>query len=184
VAIIKSLKVLADTAQQEGDGNFLVCIAQCLLACLASIIEYLNKWAFIYVGIYGFGYIESAKSVFQLFRNRGWEAIIADDLVANALLLVSLVVGAVMGGVGVALQEASGVFDTETSTDADARTYAFIMGFIIGLVITSILLSLVGSGVNAVIVLFAEAPAEFQENHPELSNKMRTIWNQIYPGSV
>lgn len=175
--------MLANTAQSEGDGSFLVCIAQCLLACLASIIEYLNKWAFIYVGLYGFGYIESAKNVFTLFKNRGWEAIIADDLVANTLLLVSLVVGAIMGGVSMVIQATSGVFDSTTG-ESGALGYSFAIGFVIGLVITSILLSLIASGVNAVIVLFAEAPAEFQQNHPELSTKMRTIWNQVYPGSV
>jgi hypothetical protein len=54
VAFIQALRMLANSARANGDGNFLVCIAECLLACLASIIEYLNKWAFIYVGIYGF----------------------------------------------------------------------------------------------------------------------------------
>lgn len=39
-----------------------------------------NKWAFVYVGIYGFGYIEAGKNVIELFKSRGWEAIIADDL--------------------------------------------------------------------------------------------------------
>ena len=122
--------------------------------------------------------------MFQLFKNRGWEAIIADDLVANTLLLVSLVVGAVMGGISMAIQKGSGVFDSSSTSESDALAYAFVIGFIVGLVITSILLSLVGSGVNAVIVLFAEAPAEFQQNHPDLSNRMRTIWNQVYPGSA
>jgi hypothetical protein len=184
VAIIQALKMLANTAENQGDGSFLMCIAQCLLGCLASIVEYLNKWAFVYVGLYGFGYIESAKNVFTLFKNRGWEAIIADDLVANTLLLVSLVVGAVMGGVSMLLQKTSGLFDSSSITSSDALIYAFVIGFVVGLVITSILLSLVGSGVNSVIVLFAEAPAEFQQNHPDLSNRMRTIWNQVYPGSA
>ncbi|GKY99372.1 hypothetical protein MPSEU_000892000 [Mayamaea pseudoterrestris] len=184
VAIIQALKMLANTAQNENGGSFLACIAECLLACLASIVEYLNRWAFIYVGIYGFGYIESAKNVFGLFRNRGWDAIIADDLVANTLLLVSLVVGAIMGGVNMLIQTTSGVFDSTDGSSSNALVYAFVIGFVVGLVITSILLSLVGSGVNAVIVLFAEAPAEFQQNHPDLSNKMRAIWSQVYPGSV
>jgi hypothetical protein len=63
VAIIQALKMLANTAQSEGEGNFLICIAQCLLACLASIIEYLNKWAFIFVGIYGMYVAANQSSV-------------------------------------------------------------------------------------------------------------------------
>jgi hypothetical protein len=42
--------MLANSAQSNGDANFLACIAECILACLASIVEYFNKWAFIYVG--------------------------------------------------------------------------------------------------------------------------------------
>jgi hypothetical protein len=70
--------MLANAAQSNGDGGILVCIAECILACLASILEYFNKWAFIYVGVYGYGYIEAGKNVFSLFQNRGWEAVIAD----------------------------------------------------------------------------------------------------------
>jgi hypothetical protein len=53
-----------------------------------------------------------------------------------------------------------------------------------GVVLCSILMSVIASAVNAVLVLFAEKPAEFQRNHPELSNKMREVWSTIYPGSI
>lgn len=60
----------------------------------------------------------------------------------------------------------------------------FMFGFIIGSVICSILMSTIASGVNAVIVLFAEAPAEFQQNYPDLSNRMLSTWREAFPGSV
>lgn len=50
VAIVQALRALANSAQSNGDGGIFVCIAECILACLASILEYFNKWAFIYVG--------------------------------------------------------------------------------------------------------------------------------------
>jgi hypothetical protein len=37
----------------------------------------------VYVGLYGYGYLEAGKNVISLFKNRGWEAIIADDLIGN-----------------------------------------------------------------------------------------------------
>jgi len=46
---------------------------------------------------------------------------------------------------------------------------------------SSILLGVIGSSVDTVIVCFAEAPAEFQANHPELSEKMRRTWREAYP---
>ena len=42
-------------------------------------------------------------------------------------------------------------------------------------------MSVVSSAVNTVIVCFAEAPNEFQMNHPELSNEMRAGWRQAWP---
>lgn len=58
------------------------------------------------------------------------------------------------------------------------------LGFTVGIVLCSIILSTVSSGVNTVIVLFAEAPAEFQQNYPELSNRMRETWQAAFPGCL
>lgn len=117
----------------------------------------------------------------KLFADRGWEAIIADDLVGNALALTSLVVGLIMGGVGVAIAQTSNLFD---AAGGDITAVSFFIGFIVGLAISSVMLSTVASGVNTVVVMFADSPAEFESNHPELSQKMRETYRQFYPGSV
>jgi hypothetical protein len=78
VAFLRALETLAQMARANDDGGIGACIAQCILSCLAQLVEYFNKWAYIYVGVYGFGYLEAGKNVFELFKNRGWEAIIAD----------------------------------------------------------------------------------------------------------
>jgi hypothetical protein len=86
----------------------------------------------------------SGKNVFTLFKNRGWEAIIADDLVQNVLLLVSLIVGGLVGVLGLAVEASSDLFE---DAGGNARIVAFVLGFIIGLVICSIALSTIGSAV-------------------------------------
>ena len=126
--------------------------------------------------------MEAGKNVFTLFKNRGWEAIIADDLVSNTLLLMSLVVGGVMGAIAIVLDSTTDLFKEVGGSNTTGT--AFAIGFVVGLVITSVLMSTIGSGVNAVIVLFADAPAEFQQNHPSLSERMRRVWSEVYPGSV
>ena len=148
---------------------------------MESIVEYFNKWAFIYVGLYGYPYLEAGKNVFTLFKNRGWEAIIADDLVSNTLFFVSVVVGGLAGAVGLILSKTTDWFEQAASNGEAA---SFTLGFVIGLVLTSIAMSAIASGVNAVIVLFAEAPAEFEQNHPERSQKMRETWRATYPGCM
>ena len=53
--------------------------------------------------------------------------------------------------------------------------------FLLGLVISSIMFSIVDSSMNTIVVAFAEAPAEFEQNHPELSSEMRDAWMKVYP---
>ena len=79
------------------------------------------------------------------------------------------------------LQATSDLFEEAGSS---ATGFAFFLGFIVGLAICSILLSTIASAVNTVIVMFADAPADLQANYPDLSQKMRETWSQIYPGSV
>ncbi|KAG7353782.1 plasma-membrane choline transporter family protein [Nitzschia inconspicua] len=181
VAIVQALRALANEARSNGDAAIFACIAECILACLARILEYFNKWAYIYVGVYGYSYLQAGRSVFQLFADRGWDAVIADDLVGNALLLTSIIVGGLVGVLGIVLSASTAFF--EEAGEA-ATGVAFFLGFIVGLSICSILLSTIASGVNTVIVMFADAPREFESNHPELSAKMRETWRQFYPGSV
>lgn len=181
VAILQALKSIASAAQSNDDLAFIACIAQCIIGCLQSILEYFNKWAYIYVGVYGYSYIEAGKAVMQLFKDRGWEAIIADDLVGGAIFLICVVIGLIVGGVGVALASLN---SQVLELAVNSLAAAFGIGFVAGLFVCSILLSTIASGVNTVLVMFADAPQEFQQNHPVLSEKMRTVWQEFYPNSI
>lgn len=69
----------------------------------------------------------------------------------------------------------------------DAATGIFIIfsiGFIIGFALCAIVMGVISSSVNAVIVLFAEAPAEFENHYPELSREMRQAYMQAHPGCL
>jgi hypothetical protein len=181
VAILQALRAIASTARQSDDCQLVACIFECILGCLQSILQYFNKWAFVYVGVYGNSYLESGKAVMGLFSNRGWDAIIADDLVGGAIFLTCVIIGLIIGGLGVAYASLDSTFNNLAGS---SLTVAFIVGLIAGLAIGSILLGTVASGVNTVIVMFADAPREFQQNHPELSTKMNECWQQFYPGST
>jgi len=185
VAIIQALRQIAEQARQNDDvGQLLACCIDCILSCLQSIIEYFNKWAFVYVGVYGYGYCEAGKSVIQLFKDRGWEAVIADDLVGMVLFFLSLIVGLVTAGLGVLLVKTTTLWDDFAPGEDAAMIFAGIIGLIIGLVICSILMSTIASSVNTAIVLFADAPAEFEKNYPELSSEMREAYMTAHPGCL
>jgi hypothetical protein len=127
VAIIQAIRQLAETARQNDElGSTLACCIDCILGCLESIIEYFNKWAFVYVGVYGFGYCEAGKNVMTLFKDRGWEAVIADDLVGMVLGMMSLIVGAITGGFAVLFVTATNWFDNFSGSEDNAKIFAFM----------------------------------------------------------
>lgn len=86
-----------------------------------------------------------------------------------------------MGGIALALESSTEWFK---NVPADAKIFAFLIGFILGTTITAILLSVISSAVNAVIVMFADAPAELERNYPDISRDMRSKWNEVYPGCM
>eukprot|EP00814_Leptocylindrus_danicus_P004022 CAMPEP_0116014202 /NCGR_PEP_ID=MMETSP0321-20121206/6149_1 /TAXON_ID=163516 /ORGANISM="Leptocylindrus danicus var. danicus, Strain B650" /LENGTH=515 /DNA_ID=CAMNT_0003483833 /DNA_START=77 /DNA_END=1624 /DNA_ORIENTATION=+ len=185
VAIIQALKTMVEMARnEEGGDNILLCIADCLLGCIESLVEYFNKWAFIYVGLYGYAYCEAGKNVMNLFKSRGWDAIIVDDLTDMVFGMVSFAIGLITGAIGIVLEQSTDWFDDNDNDDINPTWVTFILGLIIGWIIASILMGTISSAVNTVIVLFAEAPAEFDQNHNELSRKMRAAYLEYHPGSL
>jgi hypothetical protein len=54
----------------------------------------------VYVGLYGYSYLEAGRNVITLFQNKGWTTIITDDLAQNVLLMMSVGIGLVSGLIG------------------------------------------------------------------------------------
>ena len=146
-----------------------------------ATVQPLDKWAYVYVGLYGFSYLDAGREVLNLFRNRGWTALVSDDLCDNVLFMISVAIGVLSGLVGLIIGSTTGGNAFAEMGFEGSAGPAFFIGFLTGFLVATVLLSLVGSAVNTVIVCYAEAPAEFQLNHPQLSSDMRSAWMQAYP---
>lgn len=96
VAIIQAAKEMVRQMRENGDG-MLMCCAEFLLGCIEWLVEYFNKWAFVYVGLYGYSFMTAGTNVMTLFRSRGWTTIITDNLIDNVLTMVSVGVGVLTG---------------------------------------------------------------------------------------
>ena len=187
VAIIQLLQQLAHQLRRNDHlrgcggtgGTILLCIVECLLYYIQNIAAYFNHWAFIYVGLYGYDYLTAGQKTMSLFQGRGWSNIITDNLVSRVLLLVCMVIGALTGLVGLLLNRATGW--ANSSLGEHAHNAVFTLCFVLGFSLAMILMSVVHSAVDTVIVCFAEAPMEFQTNHPALCQQMMTAWQQVYP---
>ena len=179
MAIVRVLRYLVHQARRSNNRNtLLLCVLECLVACLENVIEYTTKWAYIYVALYGCDFLESGRRCFQLFRDRGWTMIINDNLVYRVLILMSIVVGGLTGCIGMLIASSTSWVD-----DFEDSKYilAFWLPFIVGLAMANIVFGVVASATDTVIVCFAESPNDFERNYPELSRNMLSAWNQIYP---
>lgn len=71
VAIINFLRQLASVAQQQaaGEGSLLGTILWCVVGCLIGIldwaVQFLNRYAFSYIALYGKAYIPAAKDTWK-----------------------------------------------------------------------------------------------------------------------
>ncbi len=71
VAIIQFLRQICSAAQSSaaGDGNIVGSIIFCIIGCLISLldwaVEFLNRYAFSYIALYGNSYVNAAKSTWK-----------------------------------------------------------------------------------------------------------------------
>jgi len=135
-----------------------------------------NRWAYAYVGMYGYNFCEAGERAYQLFATREWLEVVKDNLIKNTLLIASIVIGGSTGTFAVVAEEMDGYDFTSFHRPAMP---AFIVGSVLGYVLSNtLMLGVVGSAVNTVLVCFAAGPFEFDQNHPRLSREMREAWTQ------
>eukprot|EP00568_Trieres_chinensis_P004888 CAMPEP_0183291498 /NCGR_PEP_ID=MMETSP0160_2-20130417/893_1 /TAXON_ID=2839 ORGANISM="Odontella Sinensis, Strain Grunow 1884" /NCGR_SAMPLE_ID=MMETSP0160_2 /ASSEMBLY_ACC=CAM_ASM_000250 /LENGTH=543 /DNA_ID=CAMNT_0025452313 /DNA_START=74 /DNA_END=1705 /DNA_ORIENTATION=+ len=189
-ALIRALRVLSDMARDDdgcsSEGRILVCILQCILSCFESMIEYFNQWAYVFVGVYGYGYVESGKKVMELFKARGFTAIITNDLVGYVLRFTAMVVAILTGLMGVALEAWTKTYSAAGGSFLfgqveGAGVWAFFVAFLVGLFVSSVMTNAIVGAVNAIIVCYADAPGKLEENHRELTHRMATAWVSAFP---
>jgi hypothetical protein len=163
VAVLQALRTMADMAKrranEENNGGLacLACMAECILSCLANIMEYVNQWAYVYVGVYGYPFRTSGKAVMDLFNNRGWTAVINDDLTSSALSFGAMGVGVVTCCVGLLMVRFS---PAEWFTALGSRMGVYgtmaMIGFTVGISMALILAHVIIAALHTVFVCFAE----------------------------
>jgi len=200
-AMFHVLHTLARLARRHGNSSsragpsMLLCVLECLLRCTERLLTYFNKWAFVYVGLYGYDYLTAGQKVVRLFQERGWTTIIQDDLIQRALQLVTLALGLATAALGVlfatwhpswvaawgnAVEEDSTGDNIPTVSHASLMA-AFLVSLLVGSAVGHLLLSVVASAVDTVLVAWAEAPLELERHYPGLYAAQVAAWRQAYP---
>ena len=149
--------------------------ARSILGCFQGILESFNRYAFVYVALYGYSFREAGRSVMLLFKSRGFLYVINDTLVHRVLTTNALVIGLLTGLIAADLAL---MFVT---TDTNMIILAAFVSLFIGWFMSTLVLSGLHSSVDTIVVLYAEATREFGDNHPELADQMDEAWEKNYP---
>jgi hypothetical protein len=188
VGPVRILSLIAAMLRPHPDDASLMCIYECLhciQTCIMSSVDILadrfNPWAFMYVGMYGYGFMEAGLQATEVFERRDWAIIVSDDLVPNILLIASLMIGGITGCFAHLIEQVSVIH--VMSIDQPGFV-SFWVGSVVGLVLTSVLFSVISGAMNAVLVCFATTPLDFEANHPDLSHEMRAAWREVWPGAL
>jgi hypothetical protein len=138
-------------------------VARFLLKYVEHAMVYFNKYAFCYIAAYGMGFIESGKKVIQLFTDRGWTALINDNLVSNALIFALLGITGFSALLGAFLSLFFSLSLMEVGIKSPLATMSFVGG-LIGFAVASVLVSTLNHGVAMVFVCMAENPGALKVN--------------------
>jgi len=177
VAIIKTLRFLAQQAQGNNNNGamaIVACIIVCILRCIEDIIQYLNTYAFCQVAIYGKPFCTAAKDTWTLFKTHGVDALVNDSLVGTVLSYSSLLGGLFSAGFAYL------ICWRLSESYYPIPVIACVIGFLLGIFVLAIVLQVVESGVVTIFVCFSLEPSALNANAPELYNKMREAYNQVF----
>lgn len=186
VAVVRALEQLARSSRNR-DNDGAACLAQCILGCLESLLEWINKWAFVYVGLYGLPFAKAGRAAFQLFKSRGWTAIINDDLIENTLSFAALVTGGLTGALSYMVVKTSGspwghTFDgLGSDSHNEAALVAAVVGVIIGIAVSAVVMAVIEAAVCTVFVCFAQDPDALRHTRPEHHTDLLNAWSHFHP---
>ncbi|KAF9429355.1 putative choline transporter, neither null mutation nor overexpression affects choline transport [Entomortierella beljakovae] len=145
-------------------------------ACLQGVIEYVNKYAYCQVAIFGKAYIPAAKDTWTILKDRGVVQIINDNLVGNVWAMAAILSGALSAlGSYLYIWYDEPEFNYDDNLTYVIITIAFVMGF--QMVFTAG--AVIDSGCASTFVCLAEDPAALARTKPELFERIRATYPEV-----
>jgi len=173
VAILEAMRAMCRQAR-KGKLAFLACILDCILRCVERWMQYINRYAFVYVGLYGKDFCAAGSDVSSLFSHRGfWDTVVNDVVISRTLNLGTLGIAACTGAVGLICGK-----------PIDMGVPLCLFGLISGFMLASITMGTIDSAVATVYVAFGENPHALRANHPESFEDLYGAWYQRFPQLV
>jgi len=112
LAVVRFLNFLLGLTKNSNPTNkFLGCLIsclQCLLGCIESIIQYINKFAYIYVAMHGYSFCHAARECFDLVSRNFFSAVIMDTIAGFVLFVGKALFTALCTIIAIAVLDAQG----------------------------------------------------------------------------
>lgn len=190
VGVVGILKQVIELFRPRDQPTTLLCFQECLftlqkltVSCVDGLYEKFNQWAFIYVGMHGYSFLDAGKQANLLFEARGWTTIVNDDLYTYVLTIVTIVIGGCTGIFGLLLEHYS-EYGLGITSYHKPGVAGFAIGFTMGLLLSNIVVAIVSSALNTMFCCYASRPIEFHKNHTDLSSNLRQKWKESWPDSI
>ncbi|KXJ89328.1 plasma-membrane choline transporter-domain-containing protein [Microdochium bolleyi] len=185
VAIINFLRQICSIAQRseaaEGDiiSSILFCCLGCILSLLQWAVEFLNRYAFSYIALYGKSYFAAAKDTWKMIKDRGIDALVNECLIGPVLTF-----GATFVAYACALLAYLYLLFTDPGYNkgGDYTAVVVAFAFLIGLQICNVFTTPISSGIDTIFVAAAWDPQVLYNQHPELYQAMAHVYPEVMQG--
>lgn len=163
----------------RNQNAFVRCIADCILGCIENLVRMINKYAFTKVAMYGRSFCDSAKETFELFKSRGWDLIVADD-VSGVVIFVGCLVGAVFSAI-IAYPWARNIANRGLMAEA-LIPYVVVAAFLLALVVLITMFTPLDSSIATIFVCTADDPSQCARVAPALHQHLAGTWPAQFAG--
>jgi hypothetical protein len=180
VAVVETIFCVVEYMKRHESNKYMKKILeliQCFLVCLKKCAEYINNYAYAYIGIHGYSFCYAGYKVFGLFLSQGATVATNDFFVTMVVMLGKASVTICMIAAGIVTARDG----PESWTDGIASKYKVcaILSGLIGYAISSIAFGLIESANKTVFICWLENPHAFERTHKKEHDELRDIWIRI-----
>jgi len=154
LAIIKTVNYMIRQIERKAKLSpnrffvFALACLKCLCKCFETLVGYIDKYAYIYMAIYGENFCTSAKESFNLI-SRNAISIVIIDIITDFVLWVGQILGVVLCTLIMVIIE-------EHSNNPHPTWMTILYTIIISFIIFHIYSKIIGTGVDSVFVCYLE----------------------------
>ncbi|KAK0720109.1 plasma-membrane choline transporter-domain-containing protein [Lasiosphaeris hirsuta] len=182
VALINCLRQLCSigqqTSAQQGDicGSITWCVVGCLIGILDWAVQFINRYAFSHIALYGKAYIPAAKDTWRMIKDRGIDALINECLIGPVLSMGAMFVAYACALLAYLYM----VFTSPAYNSTGGYTPVVVaFAFLIGLQICNIVTTPLSSGIDTIFVATAWDPEVMMRDHPDLYQRMIHVYPHV-----